>query len=272
MIIAIFNNKGGVGKTTSAVNLAAALAGDGGRVTSRVLLVDLDAQGSASLSLGVPRAELEHSIALPLYGEEPIAKVIRSTSIHGLELIPGDMRLASADIILARESERETLLAGILKPLRSRYDWIILDAPPSLSLVSLNALTAADRVIVPVAPEYLALEGLVNVLDAIERIRASMGLSAELLGILLTRVDYRTLAAREISERVRRRFRAEVFRAEVRGNVALTEAPSFGKSIFQYAPRSRGAEDYRAVAREVISRVDNAQRKSGKNSRRTKGN
>ncbi len=270
MIIAIFNNKGGVGKTTTAVNVAAALAG-GLRTAARVLLVDLDAQGSASLSLGVPRAELHRSLALPLYDEEPITRVIRPTSVHGLDLVPGDMRLASADLTLAEVTGREARLAAILQPLRARYDWIILDAPPSLSLLSVNALTAADRVIVPVSPDYLALEGLVNVLEALERIRASMGLSAELLGILLTRVDYRTRAANEISEMVRRRFGAQVFETEVRGSVALTEAPSFGKSILEYAPRSRGAWDYRAVAREIILRVKKSQRSSGKKSRRSKG-
>ncbi len=271
MIISVFNNKGGVGKTTSAVNIAAALAGAGNRVQSRVLLVDLDAQGSASLSLGVPRVELARSIALPLYGEAAVASVIRPTSLPGLDLVPGDMRLANADLVLSGEQGREKRLAAILAPLRTRYDWIILDAPPSLSLLSLNALTAAAGVIVPVAPEYLALEGLVNVLEAMEQIRASIGLSAEMLGILLTRVDYRTCAAIEIADMVRGRFGAQVFTAEVRGNVALTEAPSFGQTIFEYAPRSRGADDYRAVAQEIISRVHNSQRRSAKKAPRRKG-
>ncbi len=271
MIIAIFNNKGGVGKTTTAVNVAAALAG-GLRTAARVLLVDLDAQASASLSLGVPRAELGRSVALALYGEAPLADLIRPTSLHGLDLVPGDMRLADADVRLSPDKDRRAhLLAALLKPLRARYDWIVLDAPPSLSLPSLNALTAADGVIVPVAPEYLALEGLVNVLEALERMRDGMGISPPLLGILLTRVDYRTRAAKEISEMVRRRFGAQVFETEVRGSVALTEAPSFGKSILEYAPRSRGAWDYRAVAREIILRVKKSQRSSGKKSRRSKG-
>jgi chromosome partitioning protein len=153
--------------------------------------------------------------------------------------------------------------------MRGRYDWIVLDCPPSLSLLSVNAITAADGVVVPVAPEYLALEGLVNILEALERI-GSMGARAKLLGILLTRVDYRTRAATEIVEMVRRRFGRQVFNAEVRVNVALAEAPSFGRSIFDYAPRSAGADAYRAVARELISRVrewpsgNKAARKSGR--------
>jgi chromosome partitioning protein len=263
VILAVINSKGGVAKTTTAVNLAAALTGaSGDRTTARVLLLDLDAQGSASLALGIPRAELEPSMAGALLEGSPLEAIIRPTSVHGLDVATGSMALASADASLAGEANRERRLAELLRSVRRRYDWIILDAPPSLSLLSINALVAADAIIVPVVPEYLALEGLVNLLDAADRVRAGMGARAELLGILLTRVDYRTRAATEIVKMVRRRFQRDVFATEVRVNVALSEAPSFGKSIFAYAPRSSGADAYRALAREVISRSKADGRKS----------
>lgn len=271
MIVAVINNKGGVAKTTTAVNLAAALTGAGGRarVAGRSLLVDLDAQGSASLSLGIPRSELEPGIAAALYDGRPLEALIRPTSVHGLDVITGSMALASADLQLSNVSGRERRLADMLKSVRGRYDWIILDAPPSLSLLSVNALTAANGIIVPLVPEYLALEGLVNMIEAVERIRGPVQASAQLLGILLARVDYRTRAAAEIVEMVRRRFREQVFRTEIRVNVALSEAPSFGKSVLEYAPRSSGAEAYRALAQEVISRSIPDVKKSGRPKRRS---
>jgi chromosome partitioning protein len=269
VILSVINNKGGVAKTTTAVNLAAALAGDG----QRALLIDLDAQGSASLALGIPRGELDPSMSAVLFDGSPLETIIRATSVSGLDIAPGSMALANADLALANMLARERRLSDALGDARKRYDVVIIDAPPSLSLLSVNALVASDGIIVPVVPEYLALEGLVNVLQAIDLIRETMRVPAKLLGILLTRVDYRTNAAREIVGMVRTQFAGDVFKAEVRVNVSLSEAPSFGRSIFDYAPNSSGADAYRAVAEEVTfrsRRVQPSRRPGGRKSSRPK--
>jgi len=256
MIIALVNNKGGVAKTTCAVNLSAALA----KPARRVLLVDLDSQGSASFSLGVTRADLRPSAADVLLDGMPIQKAIRHTAVEGLDVVTGSMELANADLVLADSRGRENRLKDALTPIRENYGFIIVDCPPSLSLLPINALVAADTFIVPVTPHYLALEGLVNLLEAIERMRQGFGMVASLLGFVLTMVDYRTRAATEIVEMIRSQYQTKVFRAEIRVNVRLTEAPSFGRTILDYASSSTGAEAYRSLAAEVLLRC----RKEGK--------
>jgi chromosome partitioning protein len=228
-IIAVVNNKGGVGKTTSAVNLAAGIAAVGKR---RGLLIDLDAQGSASLSLGLSRADLTPGTAEVILEGHPVREAIRPSSVKGLEILPGSMALASADLALSVITGREVVLKNALKPILAGYDFAVLDCPPSLGLLTVNALTAADFFIIPMTPDYLALEGLVNFLDAVEKIRAGIGGKvAAPLGILL------------------------VFNTEIRGNVRLKEAPSFGKSIFDYDNYSPGAKAYRELAKEVTQRI-----------------
>jgi len=183
------------------------------------------------------------------------------------------MALANADLALSNMLARERRLSDALSGARKRYDVVIIDSPPSLSLLSVNALVAADGIVVPVVPEYLALEGLANVLQAIDLIRDTMRMPAKLLGILLTRVDYRTSAAREIVGMVRKQFAGDVFKAEVRVNVSLSEAPSFGQSIFDYAPSSSGADSYRAVAEELTfrsRRLQASRRPSARKSSRPK--
>ena len=250
--VALVNNKGGVGKTTSAVSLAAGIAAEG----HRVLLADLDAQGSASLSLGIARADLQPGTAEVILSGLPIREAIRPSYVKGLDILPGSMTLASADLSLADVKGREAVLKSALKPIRGEgYRYIILDCPPSLGLLTVNALTAADFFLVPVTPDYLALEGLVNLLEAVERIRAGIGKVADLLGIMLTLGDYRLNVTEEIGGMVRRQYGKLVFKTEIRGNVRLKEAPSFGKTIFDYDKGSAGAEAYRQLVREVVERI-----------------
>lgn len=251
-IIALVNNKGGVGKTTSAVNLAAGLVAAG----RRVLLADLDAQGSASLSLGLTRADLSPGSAEVILDGHPIREAIRPTSVKGLDILPGSMALASADLVLSAVAGREVVLKDALTPIREDYDFTVLDCPPSLGLLTVNALTAADFFIVPVTPDYLSLEGLVNLLDAVERIKKGIGKAAGLLGILLTLADYRLNVTEEIGQMIRGYYGRLVFKAEIRGNVRLKEAPSFGKTIFDYDNGSAGAEAYRQLTKEVLKRIN----------------
>ena len=251
-IVAVVNNKGGVGKTTSAVNLSAGIAAG----KKKVLLVDLDAQGSASLSLGLTRGDLSPGSAEVILDGHPIREAIRPTSVKGLDILPGSMALASADLVLSAVAGREVVLKDALTPIRGDYDFTVLDCPPSLGLLTVNALTAADFFIVPVTPDYLSLEGLVNLLDAVERIKKGIGKAAGLLGILLTLADYRLNVTEEIGQMIRGYYGRLVFKAEIRGNVRLKEAPSFGKTIFDYDNGSAGAEAYRQLTKEVLKRIN----------------
>jgi len=254
-IIALVNNKGGVGKTTSAVNLAAGIAAG----KRRVLLVDLDAQGSASLSLGLTRADLTPGTAEVILDGLPIREAIRPSSVKGLDILPGSMTLASADLALSIVKGREVVLKDALTPILGDYDFAVLDCPPSLGLLTVNALTAADFFIIPLTPDYLSLEGLVNFMDAVEKIRSGIGGKvAAPLGILLTLADYRLNVTEEIGRMIRGYYGRLVFKSEIRGNVRLKEAPSFGKSIFAYDNGSAGAEAYRELTKEVIQRINKA--------------
>ena len=254
-IIAVVNNKGGVGKTTSAVNLSAGIAA--GKKT--VLLVDLDAQGSASLSLGLTRADLTPGTAEVILDGLPIREAIRPSSVKGLDILPGSMTLASADLALSIVKGREVVLKDALTPILGDYDFAVLDCPPSLGLLTVNALTAADFFIIPLTPDYLSLEGLVNFMDAVEKIRSGIGGKvAAPLGILLTLADYRLNVTEEIGRMIRGYYGRLVFKSEIRGNVRLKEAPSFGKSIFDYDNGSAGAEAYRELTKEVIQRINKA--------------
>ena len=250
MIVALVNNKGGVAKTTTAVNLAAALASK----TKRVLLVDLDSQGSASFSLGVARAQLSPSSAEVLLEDTPIRDAIRSTSIQGLDLVTGSMALANADLALVDVKGRERRLATTLAPVRDEYAYILLDCPPSLSMVPINALVAADAFLVPVTPQYLALEGLVNLMTATEQLRRGTGAQAALLGLVLTQVDRRPKVTTEIIDLIRGHYGDRVFKTEIPINVRLSEAPSFGRSIFEHDPSSSGADAYKRLATEFAHR------------------
>jgi chromosome partitioning protein len=251
MILALINSKGGVAKTTSAVNLAAGLASLG----HPTLLVDLDSQCSAALSLGVTREDLLPSSANVLLDGMPIRQAIRPTAIDSLSLLTASIELANADLALSQLRGREERLKAALAPIRNDYRYIILDCPPSLSLLPINALIASDAFIVPVVPQYLALEGLLNLLETVETIRQNMNARSLLLGLLLTLVDYRAKVTADIIERIRKAYGKQVFETEIRVNIRLAEAPSFGESIFDYDRSSTGAHAYRSLALEVVKRA-----------------
>ena len=250
-ILPVINNKGGVGKTTTTVNVAAGLA----RLGRRVLLVDLDCQASASLSLGVGRGDLEPSSAAVLFGQVPLHEAIRTTPVPGLDLLPASMELASADLRLAQSRRRATRLAEVLRPARAEYDHILIDCAPSTSLLNVNAIVAADTLLVPLSPSYLSVEGLVSFGETIRRIRTAMGAIAPILGMSLTMVDPDAPDAQKVIKAVRARFGGKVFKTAIRPCQALEEAPESSQTIFDYAPDSTGAEDYAALAHEVSDRL-----------------
>ena len=250
MILAVINAKGGTAKTTTAVGLAAALAIKG----RKTLLIDLDSQASASLSLGVNRTDLSPSVADAILDGRPLKRIVRKTDLDRLDLVSGSEDLANADLVLVGKAGRERQLRAAIEPIRDDYDFMILDCPPSLSLLPVNALVAADAFIIPTPPEYLALEGLVGLMDAVERIHDGIGAKGRLLGIVLTKVDRRRRVTDETVQLIRSHYGSRVFRTEIRVDVRLIEAPGFGKTIFQYDRRSAGAEGYKRLATEVIRR------------------
>ncbi len=249
-VTACTNQKGGVGKTTTVVNLAAYLALSG----SSTLVIDLDPQGNATSGLGVDRRALDRSVYHALIDRQPIGEVTLGTAIEGLDLVPSTPELSGAEVELVGLAQREHRLAASLAQLNGRYDRVIIDCPPSLGLLTLNALTAADGVLIPIQTEYYALEGLSQLVNTIRRVRDSLNPRLEIDGVVLTMYDARTNLAAQVAGEVRRHMNGSVFRTVVPRSVRLSEAPSHGLPIALYDPASRGATAYRELAVEVRQR------------------
>jgi len=247
-IVAISNQKGGVGKTTTAINLGAALAA----YDQRVLLIDLDPQANATSGLGFSKREESTAYGALLSGEA--APAIRETAFPNLWLLPSGRDLVGAEVELVNNPDRETRLRFALGAVRGSYDFVLIDSPPSLSLLTVNALTAADSVLVPIQTEYFALEGLTELLETIERVRDTFNPLLSMEGIVLTMFDERTNLARQVVDDIREHFGDRVFQTIIPRNVRLGEAPSFGKPVLAYDIKSRGADAYLALGREFLKR------------------
>ncbi|PEC83312.1 sporulation initiation inhibitor Soj [Bacillus cereus] len=248
-IIAIANQKGGVGKTTTSVNLGAGLA----QVGKKVLLVDIDAQGNATTGVGIEKSELDQCIYNVLVEDADVQGVIQKTATENLDVLPATIQLAGAEIELVPTISREVRLQRALQPVRDGYDYIIIDCPPSLGLLTINALTAADSVIIPVQCEYYALEGLSQLLNTVRLVQKHLNKNLAIQGVLLTMLDARTNLGIQVIDEVKKYFRDKVYRSIIPRNVRLSEAPSHGKPIMQYDAKSRGAEVYIDLAEEVIA-------------------
>lgn len=247
-IMTIANQKGGVAKTTTAVNIGACLASLG----KKVLLIDIDPQGNASSGLGINRTEIDHCIYDVLINNIPVSSVTVKTDIEGLEIVPATIQLAGAEIELVSSISRELKLKKALHLVKENYDYVLIDCPPSLGLLTLNALTAADSLIIPIQCEYYALEGLGQLLNTIQLVQKHLNPDLELEGVVLTMFDARTNLSIQVVDEVKNYFKGKVFGTIVPRNVRLSEAPSHGKPIITYDPKSRGAEVYFDLAKEVI--------------------
>jgi chromosome partitioning protein len=248
-VIAVSNQKGGVGKTTTAVNLAASLA-----ISEQpTLLIDCDPQGNTTSAMGFPKDPARRTLYQALILGEPLDRIILKTQVEGLDILPADKNLVGAAVELVSVEKREYQLKGLLEQVKNSYSYIVIDSPPALDLLTLNALTAADSVLVPIQCEYLALEGVSELLDTLMRIRRTLNPDLAIEGIVLTMYDERTTLSRQVASDLRSFFGSQVFQTVIPRNVRLAEAPSHGKPIHFYDIHSKGAEAYINLAKEVIT-------------------
>jgi chromosome partitioning protein len=248
IVIALANQKGGVGKTTTTVNLAASLATKG----KKVLIVDTDAQGNATSGSGIQKSTIEKDIYDVLVHDEPMKNVILPTSHAGMEIVPATIRLAGAELELAPAMAREMRLKNALKDIRDAYDYVLIDNPPAIGVITINSFTAADSILIPVQAEYYALEGLGQLLNTVKQVQSFYNPDLEIEGVLMTMVDGRTNLSNEVVDNVREYFGDKVYDTFIPRNVRLSEAPSHGMAIIDYDPKSKGAEVYTDLAEEVL--------------------
>jgi chromosome partitioning protein len=260
-VIAIANQKGGVGKTTTAVNLGASLA----VAEQRTLVIDCDPQANTTSALGFPKDPARRTLYQSLILEEPLDRIVLRTQVDGLDIIPSDKNLVGASVELVSMENRDYRLKTLLQQLRERYSYVLIDSPPALDLLTLNALAASDSVLVPIQCEYLALEGVSELLDTLMRLRRTINPSLAIEGILLTMYDDRTTLSKQVAADLRSFFGTQVFEAVIPRNVRLAEAPSHGKPVIFYDIHSKGAESYIQLAKEVIA---NAQKRVGQGTER----
>ena len=250
-IIAIINQKGGVGKSTTAVNLAAAL----GEQNKKVLLVDFDPQGNSTSGLGIEKEDLEQCVYDALLNDVPVEELIHDTETKKVFVVPATIQLAGAEIELVSAMARETRLKELLEPVKDEFDFIFIDCPPSLGLLTLNALAAADSVLIPIQCEYYALEGVTKLPESMRMVKSRINKDLDTYGVLMTMYDSRTSLSNQVVDEVRNYFGEKTFKTLIPRTVKLSEAPSFGMPVINYAPNNKGAKAYRELAKEVIRRA-----------------
>ncbi|MCI8367990.1 MAG: ParA family protein [Eggerthellaceae bacterium] len=249
-VVAILNQKGGVGKSTTSINLSAAL----GEMNKQVLLIDLDPQGNSSSGLGIDKGMVENCIYNVLLDDIPIEEAIIPDVCEGLDVVPATINLAGAEVELVSEMARENRLKDAVGQMRGKYDYIFIDCPPSLGLLTVNALVAADKLLIPIQCEFYALEGVTKLLDSMKRVKTRLNPSLDILGVLLTMYDNRTTLSKQVVDEVQGYFGRTVFNTLIPRTVKLSEAPSYGLPITEYDPRGKGSISYIELAKEVISR------------------
>ncbi len=258
-VISIANQKGGVGKTTTAVNLSSCLAIKG----KRVLLIDIDPQGNATSGFGIDKNGIRHSIYDVIINGLPIKEALMETCIENLDIIPSNIQLAGAEVELVSVFSRETRMKVALDDIRKEYDFILIDCPPSLGLLTINSLTASDTILVPIQCEYYALEGLSQLMNTVSLVQKHLNPRLDVEGVVLTMFDARTNLSIQVVDEVKRYFKNKVYSTIIPRNVRLSEAPSFGKPIIIYDPKSKGAECYLDLAKEVIEKYEEEERVNG---------